>query len=145
MSATAIQREKILGELGATWVTYQLVLNGWEVYRKLNENGSDLMAKKDGVEFYIEVKSRDLQASTGKNRNSVTVGLSNSQREKADFLAVYVFGSNDCLILPTRHPVVRSSTSRNGLTVGNIRETGFIIKEEFQEFLNNFSLQDYPK
>lgn len=57
MSATTIQREKILGELGATWVTYQLVLNGWEVYRKLNENGSDLMAKKDGVEFYIEVES----------------------------------------------------------------------------------------
>lgn len=135
------QREKILGELGIIWVTYALTCAGWDVFRKMNDKGFDLLARKNGKEKWIEVKARDMQKSTGKNAKSVTTGCSNAQNQHAEYLALYVHGYGAAVLLPTTLPLVEDHKSRNGLTVGHIRNDEFVVKVDFQKYLNNFELK----
>ncbi len=114
---TKNQREKVLGELGVIWVTYGLTCAGWDVFRKLNEKGFDLLARRNGKEKWIEVKSRDSLNSTGKNAKYVTVGGSTAQNQYAEYLAIYIHGHCTSVLLPTTLPEVDGLRSRNGLKV----------------------------
>jgi len=132
---------KILGELGLMHVTYALTLAGWDVLRKINEKGFDLVAERKGTRKWIEVKSRDLVNSKGKNTMYATVGQSPRQRELSDYLAVYLYGPGCCLMLPSNLPIIADAKSRNSIRTGKWDGSSFQPVDEFAPYLNNFELR----
>lgn len=132
---------KILGELGLMHVTYALSLGGWDVLRKINEKGFDLVAERNGKRKWIEVKSRDLLHSKGKNTQYATVGQSPRQRELSDYLAVYLHGPGVCLMLPSNLSVIADAKSRNSIRTGKWDGESFLPVKEFTPYLNNFELR----
>jgi hypothetical protein len=132
---------KVLGELGLMHVTYALSLGGWDVLRKINEKGFDLVAERGGKRKWIEVKSRDLVNSKGKNTRYATVGQSPRQQELADYLAVYLYGPGVCLMLPSNLPALADAQSRNSISTGLWDGGNFTVKPEFAQYANNFDLR----
>lgn len=135
------QDHKILGELGTIWATYELTRAGWDVFRKLNEKGYDLLARRNGKEKLIEVKTVSPADHTGKNKKYVFVGGSAHQNQNAEYYAAYVHKQNVVVFFPTTLPVVESHQTRNGIKIGEYVDDKFIIRPEFAKYLNNCDLK----
>lgn len=133
---------KILGELGAIRITYELNKKGWDVYRKVNDQGFDLIAYRGQNKKLIEVKSRDLLSSYGKNAQYAEVRQSTAQHKTSDYLAIYLHGPNLCFMIPSSMPQLSSDGSSPSLSIGKMQDDGvFDVKDEYKFYADNFELR----
>ncbi len=140
MSGNNSEIGRILGELGTIRVTYELSSKGWDVFRQINEVGFDLLVRKGLRSYLVEVKSRDLIRSQGKNAKYVTVGRSKAQQKRSDFLAVYLYGPGTCFMIPSALPIVAQSKSRNSISLGKWENNEFSPREEFLPYIEKFDI-----
>jgi len=109
--------DRFRGEIGESIVAYELLKRGWNVMKNVGGQGYDLLAIRDHhrVERRVEVKTTDPSLKTGANRNQLTVLLSESEGEAADFLIFYVHGYETFFVIPrSAFPSSRSITVNIG-------------------------------
>ncbi len=105
-----------LGDLGETIVAYELMKREWDVTKHLGGHGYDLVATKhrakSHVSLTIEVKTTDPERKTGKTRHQLTVLLTESEFDTADYLFFYIHSTRPTFfIIPrTEFPSSRSVT-----------------------------------
>lgn len=96
--------DRFRGEMGETIVAYELMKNGWDVYRNVGGHGFDLLASSENgrVQRRIEVKTTDPWLRTGSTRNQLTVILTAAEMQMADFCVFYIHGHgfNTFFVIP---------------------------------------------
>ncbi len=81
---------RLRGDLGETIVAYELMKRDWAVLKNLGGHGYDLLATKPRVSRRVEVKTTDPDLRTGKTKRQLTVVLTESEKDNADFLIFYI-------------------------------------------------------
>ena len=121
-----------LGDLGEFIVAYELMKRGWDVTKHLGGHGYDLVATKhrtnSNVSRTIEVKTTDPERKTGKTRQQLTVLLTESEYNTADYLIFYIHSTQATFfVIPrTEFPPSRSIT----VTINNDGEISSGTKYE---------------
>jgi len=129
--------DRFRGDVGETVVAYELLKRGWDVMRNLGGHGYDLLASRARVQRRVEVKCTDPSRKTGRARNQLTVILSKSEQEAADFLVFYVHGFDTFFVIP------RSAFPTSGsVTVFVGRDGHLTTGTAYERFKNGWSALD---
>jgi hypothetical protein len=131
--------DNLRGELGEIIVSYELMKKGWDVYKNLGGQGFDLIVRRDLVQRRLEVKTTDTELRTGSSKNQLTVLLSESELQNADFLVFCIMHMKQT----TFFVIPKKSFPTSGSVTVNILKTGEISTGSmFESFRNQWSLLD---
>ena len=129
--------DRYRGEIGEAMVAYELLKRGWNVMKNLGGHGYDLFVvhAKQRVERRIEVKTTDPALKTGAARRQLTVVLSQSEKEAADFLIYYIHGYETYFVIP------QAAFPSGGSVTVNIGIDGQIASgSQFEPYRNKWEL-----
>ena len=135
-----------LGAAGEHRVISELLLNGYDADRRTIDDGVDILAEKDGCQFYIQVKT-----VTGKGNNYTTTIKKTVVAKRRNLQMYYVFvmrnadNTIEFVTLPSKELSKRVSTKKEHTTSYTIHlskkgDRVFLGEHDVTEYKNDWEL-----